>query len=331
MAEKRKETQNYPPINNITHTFYPKRRIGISLSFISFFLLGILPIISNSRPSSLDALAFAFYLSLWELICSFPLLFFELTRNDKGIFQKGINIKVRKKTLTIMVITGIIFTMSTFFYVYAFETAGTVSAAIAIQTYPLFSILMEFIMFKKKKRLLELLFTLSMIIGIYYLGTEGTWLILGFSPWFALALIVPFLWSIAHVTIKHTLDNSPITPNQVTFFRVFLSSLLLLIISSLVRGSTDIIEGLLNPEYQIFGFLMGIVYYLELVNWFYAVKHIEVSVASTITTPNPVITMILALFILKEPIELYQIIAMIIIFASLYGLIWSGKAYHKEQ
>ena len=223
MPTKQKQTRNYPTINNTPRTFYPNRKIGLSLSFISFFLLGLLPIISNSRPSTLNALSFAFYLSLWELICSFPLFFYELTKEDKGIFQKYLDIKVRKRTLFIMGITGVIFTFSTFFYVYAFETAGTVSAAIAIQTYPLFSILMEFIIFKKKKRLFELLFTLTMIIGIYYLGTKGTWLITGFSPWFALALIVPLLWSIAHVAIKHTLDTSPITPNQVIFFRVFLS------------------------------------------------------------------------------------------------------------
>ena len=75
---------------------------------------------------------------------------------------------------------------------------------------------MEFLLFKKKKKLTEFIFTVIMLIGIYYLGTEGTWLIVGFSPWFALALIVPFLWSIAHVIIKNTLDTSPITPNEVT-------------------------------------------------------------------------------------------------------------------
>ncbi|NVM38204.1 MAG: DMT family transporter [Candidatus Lokiarchaeota archaeon] len=170
-----------------------------------------------------------------------------------------------------------------------------------------------------------------MIIGIYYLGTEGTWLISGFSPWFALALIVPFLWSIAHVIIKHTLDSSPITPNQVTFFRVLISSILLFGISSLVSSINSIFEGLMKLEFQIFGFLMGIVYYLELVNCFYAVKHVDVSVASTVITPNPVITMIFALFILKESIKSYQIFAMIIVFVSLYGLLWSGRVKpHKK-
>ena len=230
-----------------------------------------------------------------------------------------------------MGLTGVIFSISTFFYVYAFETAGTVSAAIAFQTYPLFSIVMEFILFKKKKRLTELSFTLIMIVGIYFLGTGGTWLITGFSPWFALALIVPFLWSIAHVTIKNTLDTSPITPNQVTFFRVLISSIILFGISSLASGTRNVLEGFMNQNFQIFGFLMGIIYYLELINWFYAVKHVDVSVASSITTPAPVITMVFALFILKESIELYQIIGMIIVFVSLYGLLWSGRVKHNKK
>ncbi|MFX0022244.1 MAG: DMT family transporter [Candidatus Hermodarchaeota archaeon] len=325
MEENHKQTHTFPSTDNLTRNFFPNRNIGVFLSFVSLFLLGILPIISNSRPSALNALNFAFYLSLYELICSLPIFFYELTKQNKGIFQNSIDSKIRKRTFIVMGVTGIIFSISTFFYVYAFETAGTISAAIALQTYPLFSIIMEFILFKKKKKIGELIFTLILIIGIYYLGTEGTWLIEGFSPWFALALIVPFLWSIAHVIIKNTLDTSPITPNQVTFFRVFISSILLFFISSIVNGISNVFEGFLSFEFQLFGFLMGIVYYLELVNWFYAVKHVDVSVASTITAPTPIITLIFAYFILSETVELYQIIAMIIVFVSLYGLIWSGR------
>jgi drug/metabolite transporter (DMT)-like permease len=325
MEKNHEQTHTFPSSDIISEEFHPKRNIGVSLSFVSLILLGILPIISNSRPSALDTLNFAFYLSFWELICSLPLLFYELTHNRRGIFQNSLDSKIRNRTFLVMGTTGIIFSISTFFYVLAFETAGTISAAIAIQTYPLFSILMEYILFKKKKHYKELLFTLLMIVGIYYLGTGGTWLIEGFSPWFALALIVPILWSIAHVIIKHTIDISPITPNQVTFFRVLISSSLLFIISSLFNGLNNVFEGLLNIEFQLFGFLMGIVYYFELVNWFYAVKHVDVSVASTITTPTPIITMVLALFILQDVIELYQIVALIVVVISLYGLIWSGK------
>jgi len=307
-----------------------KRNIGILLSFFSLFLLGFLPVISNSRPSSLNALNYAFYLSLWQLICSIPFFIYESTKSNSGIFQKSADSKMRSKTLMIMGITGIIFSISTFFYVFAIETAGTVSGSLAMGTYPLFSIFMEFLIFRKKRRTIEIFFTITIIVGIYYLGTEGTWLISDFSIWFGLALIVPFLWSIAHVIIKNSIDTSPITPSQITFIRVLIASIVLFVISSLVNSTGNVIEGLMNPEFQFIGFLMGIVYYVELINWFYAVKHIEVSVASTITTPAPLITMVFALLLLKEPIGFYHIIAMIIVFTSLYGLLWAGNRKIKD-
>jgi drug/metabolite transporter (DMT)-like permease len=151
MSGKQNEVHNFPSNKINSSDFSPNRNKGILLSFVSLFLLGMLPIISNSRPSDLNALDFAFYLSLWELICAVPLFIFELSKKNSGVFQKSIEWKIRKKTYLIMGITGFIFSISTFLYVFAFETAGTVSAAIAIQTYPLFSILWEFILFKKKR------------------------------------------------------------------------------------------------------------------------------------------------------------------------------------
>jgi drug/metabolite transporter (DMT)-like permease len=184
---------------------------------------------------------------------------------------------------------------------------------------------MEFVLFRKKKRILEILFTVLMLVGIYYLGTEGTWLISGFSPWFLLALVVPILWSIAHVIIKNNLDKSPITPNQITFIRVSISTVILFTLIIVFKGGNNLISGLFNPSFQIFGFFMGLVYYLELVNWFYAVKHVEVSVASAITAPTPIITMILAVFVLNEIFEIFELVALLIVLFGLYGIIWSGR------
>ena len=69
---------------------------------------------------------------------------------------------------------------------------------------------------------------------------------------------------------------------------------------------------------------MGLVYYLELIVWFHAVRHIDVSLASSITTPWPVVTMALAVLFLGDRIETYQIIAFVIVCASIYGLLIAG-------
>ncbi|MDA9982782.1 DMT family transporter [Gammaproteobacteria bacterium] len=303
----------------------PNIQLGILYSFMSLVLLGLMPVISNSRPGQLNALNFALYLSIWQLICSLPLVFTELRLGNPGIFAAELSEKAKTRAIAIIMVTGLIFGISTYVYVLSVEKAGTVSAAIAIQAYPLFAILWETIFLDRRKSRGELFFTGLLITSLYYLGTGGTWKIGGISFWFLVALGVPFLWSVAHVIIKEVLDKTPITPGQVTFFRVLVSSVALFFIALIINGTDSVLAGFSNMEFQLFALLMGFVYYLELVVWFYAVKHIDVSVASSITTPWPVVTMILATIFLQETIVGYQIFTMIFVAISIYGLLYAGK------
>jgi len=295
---------------------------GILLSFVSLGLLGILPIISNSRPSSLDSLTFAFYLSVWQLVCAIPFFVIEWKTERVGLADPSLDPTRHNYALKIIVITGLIFSVSTYLYVLAFEKAGTVNAAIAIQAYPLFAILIESILLSKKKQTREILLTVLLCLGLYYLATGGSWMASGVSLWFILALAVPLLWSIAHIIIKHTINQDLITPKQITFFRVLIATLFLGILASAINDQQVVFQGLFNPEFQRYAFFMGVVYYAELINWFYAVKYVDVSVASSITTPTPVITLILSLIFLHEMIFPYQLIGLVIVLISLYGLIF---------
>jgi len=300
-------------------------RVGITLSFVSLVLLGVMPIISNSRPMEISALNFALYLSIWQLIFSIPVLFIELKSTNRGIFDARLSSTLKNKTVSIILVTGAMFGVSTFAYVLSMEKAGTVSAAIAIQAYPLFAILWETVFLKRRKNREELFFTVLLIVGLFYLGTSGTWKIEGLSYWFIFALSVPFIWSVAHVIIKEVLDKTPITPAQVTFFRVSISVIVIFVISVSVNGLNQVLSVIGNPVFQMYAALMGLVYYLELINWFYAVKHVDVSVASSITTPWPVVTMFLAIIFLHESVRNYQIITMAVVFISVYGILLAGK------
>ena len=285
-----------------------------------------MPIISNSRPMEISALNFALYLSIWQLIFSMPVLLIEFNSTDRGILDANLSSALKKKTVSIILVTGAMFGVSTFAYVLSMEKAGTVSAAIAIQAYPLFAILWETVFLKRKKSKEELFFTILLIIGLYYLGTSGTWKIEGLSYWFIFALSVPFIWSVAHVIIKDVLDKTPITPAQVTFFRVSISAIIIFVISVSVNGLSQVLNLMGDPVFQIYAALMGLVYYLELINWFYAVKHVDVSVASSITTPWPIVTMVLAVIFLHESIKNYQVITMIVVSICVYGILLAGKS-----
>ncbi len=292
---------------------------GISLAVVCLIILGLMPVISNSRPDDFGALGFAFFLSVWQVVFALPLFVRELRSDDKGIFQAAFAPAEKRRVILVALLTGSMFALSTYLYVVGVERAGAVSAAIAIQAYPLFAILVETLYLKRRKTAVELTLTAVLIGALYYLGTGGTGVIEGLSPWFFAALGVPFLWSIAHVMIKEELGRTPITPAQVTFFRVAVSAGLL----GLVLAATEpaaFVTAVRRADFQTFAMIMGLVYYLELIVWFYAVRHIDVSLASSITTPWPALTMLLAVVFLGDRIEAYQIGAFIAVVACIYGL-----------
>ncbi|KLN62442.1 hypothetical protein WH96_02770 [Kiloniella spongiae] len=291
---------------------------GIVLSLVSLALLGAMPIISNLRSPEVGALSFAFALSVWQVVFALPVFWFELKTGTRGILGLNLSQKERRRMILMGLFTGVLFGLSTYLYVLSVEKAGATNAAIAIQAYPLFAILWERVFFKRQKSLLELILTGILIGSLYYLGTGGTFQMAGLSFWFLVSLGVPLLWSIAHVIIKEELSRTAITPVQVTFFRVAISTAFLCVVVIIAEPSKimNAVDVILHPISAV----MGFVYFLELIVWFYAVRHIDVSLASSITTPWPGLTMVLAVIFLHDTIEIYQIVALLIVVLSIYGL-----------
>ncbi|MEO1017627.1 MAG: DMT family transporter [Pseudomonadota bacterium] len=308
----------------------PRMTTGIMLALVCLFILGVMPVIANSRPGDFDALSFAVLLSVWQVVFAVPLFAWGLRGADKGIFSAQLEPGEQRRALWVAVLTGAMFGLSTYLYVLGVERAGAVSAAIAIQAYPLFAILWETVFLKRRKTPVELILTAMLIGALYFLATGGTGRIEGFSPWFLLALGVPFLWSIAHVIIKEELGRTPVTPAQVTFFRVLISAIFLGLVIAVIDPS-GFAAAVQRPEFQLFGIVMGLVYYLELIIWFHAVRHIDVSLASSITTPWPAVTMVLAIIFLDDRVEIHQIVAFVIVAASIYGLLVVGLRKEKRQ
>lgn len=296
---------------------------GVSLALVCLVLLGIMPIVANSRPSALDALTYALALSLWQVVFAAPVFAAELSAHTKGIFAASLTRPAKWRMIAIGLFTGALFGLSTYLYVLGVEKAGAANAAIAIQAYPLFAILWETLFLRKRKTALELALTGVLIAALYTLGTGGTLQLAGLSPWFLVSLGVPFLWSIAHVIIKEELGRTPVTPVQVTFFRVVISSVFLLAVLAATTPDavgTPLLAALQEPM----SVLMGLIYYLELVIWFYAVRSIDVSLASSITTPWPALTMALAAVVLGDPVEMYQIGVLSVVVICIYGLTLAG-------
>jgi drug/metabolite transporter (DMT)-like permease len=277
-----------------------------------------MPIISNLRPVGTDALVFAFALSLWQVVFAAPVFAAGLKRGEMGVFRASLSRREQWRMAGVALFTGALFGLSTYLYVLGVERAGAANAAIAMQAYPLFAILWESLFLKRRKTSTELLITSVLICSLYYLGTGGTFRLSGLSHWFLVSLSVPLIWSIAHVVIREELGNTPITPAQVTFFRVAISTVFLSGVVTVVAPSG--LSGGFAAVFLPISALMGLVYFLELIVWFHAVRHVDVSLASSITTPWPALTMALAVPFLHETIEIYQLLALVVVVACIYGL-----------
>lgn len=309
----------------MTRTSHSVPRTGIALAFGCLLLLGLMPVIVNGRPADASAVTFALALTVWQLLFSLPLQLREWRSGERGVFRESMSPARTRRTLVIALFTGLLFAISTWAYVLAFDTAGAVNAAIALQVYPLFATALEALFLRRGKSRTELGFTGLIVLALYYLATGGTWRMTGLSPWFAVALVVPALWSIAHVVLKETLVTTPVTPNQVTTSRLVISVLCLFPLAVIVDGPSEVARAATSAGLQSFAMMLGLAYYLELILWFNAVRHIDVSVASTITVPAPAVTMLLMVLFLGERAHGFQLAALALIAIGLLGLLYAGS------
>jgi drug/metabolite transporter (DMT)-like permease len=303
----------------------PNPRLGIALAFVCLGILGVMPILSNSRPPGFDGLTFAVWLTVWQLVSALPLTLKERLAGHRGVFGTGGAPERRTRTALVALATGAMFGISTVMYVVAAEKAGAVGMAIALQAYPLFAILWETIFLGKRKSLPELAFTALMIGALVYLVTNGTFRPTDVSWWSVFALGIPFIWSIAHVLLRQVLVTTTVTANQVTVSRLVVSGAFLLVIAVVLGRTGPLLTAFSDPAFQMAAALMGLAYYLELIFWFRAVRHIDVSLASSVTVPAPAVTMLIAVAFLGETIPPHQILAMAAVVIAMYGLLFAGK------
>ncbi|MCL5497682.1 DMT family transporter [Escherichia coli] len=293
---------------------------GVFFASISLVLLGIMPVLSFSRPSGYNALLFAFWLSFWQLVCAFLQLIQE-SRKDKRFFTV-LSDSFRSVNL---LFTGGLFALSTWLYVLAFDKVGPVNAAIALQMYPIFSAVTEWGLYRKKKTPHEIFWMSIIVLALFHLTTNGTWMPTGDMAGFMVALAVPALWSIAHVILRETLIRTSITPSQITVTRLIITCIFLFPATLITLPEQQLLRSLFSADFQIFALTMGGCYYLELIFWFNAVRYIDVSLASTITAPSPVITMILSSLFLSEQVSSVQFYVMLLVFTSLFMLLRGSR------
>lgn len=309
----------------ITNSFYHSK-LGILFSMIVLFGNGIHPIINNSRPIGLDSLNFAWLMGLFELLCVIPLFILEKRKifknhiqNEKYRGEKAQNL--RKNAWKLFVTIGIFFSIATVFYTTGLSIAGSINGSIATKTAPIFALFIGALLLHEKITKKQLGLTLFMLFGLYYQSTKGTMLLEEMNIGFLMLCITTFLWNFSHALSKPFLQSRAISTIEIIFYRSLLVFISVLGYSIAQTGFDSVISVILNPYFIFFGFLMGGTYFLMHFCWYKSITTINLSLASALVIPSPVITTIVAIAMQQEILHGYQIIGMIIMVAGLYALL----------
>ena len=121
---------------------------GILYGIGSVILIGIQPIIANSRPSKIDAYLFATMTVIFEAAIFFPLFLIERNRlksnydSDPAKYEKNhLLLHGWKKHKKLLIYLGINFAIAQILFFVSFQLAGAINASLAQQTTIIFGLL----------------------------------------------------------------------------------------------------------------------------------------------------------------------------------------------
>jgi len=269
---------------------------GFSIIANKFFVVDIDPLLFTALR--------AFFIGITFLIISFYIS----KHNNKKFKQTS------WKNLLVIGILGGSFAFWLFFSGLKL-TLGS-RAAFLHKTFPIYAIILAFIFLKEKITKQQLIAMGIMISGLIIMQLPKISGEIRLGDFLVLAATV--LWAIENVISKKVMSNKE-SNWIVTFSRMFFGSLILFAIIFLT-GKTNLLFSLTTQQI-IYIAISGSLLFLYVLTWYWGLKFINLSKASTILLLAPVVSLILGVLWLKESISISQLIGSGLILIGAYFII----------
>ena len=300
---------------------------GIFFGTLGVFFVGLQPIIANARPQVLDPFIFAAMTCLIEATIFFPLILIEKRFNDGKNSSVEINreeksslLAMWKKNLWFFIFIGVIFGLNQLLFFFGYGLAGAINGALTQKTTVFFGILFGFLILKEKVTKLQIIFSIILFFGLILAITEGSFNFLNFNLDMMIGvftlLFITCLWMYGHTITKPVLNKNEVTATQMVFLRNMISGILLFLTYFIFYPFENVLL-LFDPLNQIFYITMGLVYGLGLFCWYKTLSYLNVSKATIILSPTPIITAIFATIFLGEVFTIFHLIGTLIVISSI--------------
>lgn len=291
-----------------------KKEIFGTLLILSTAIISGFAIIANKFfVVTIDPLLFT-ALRAFAIGIIFLVISLYLTKNNKG----G---KFKQTSWIPLLLIGIIGGGLAFWLFFSgLKMTLGIRAAFLHKTLPIYAVVLAFIFLKEKITKQQLVAMGIMLFGLVLM--QLTKLSLEIRTGDFLVLAATFLWAVENTISKKAMLNKE-SNWVVTFSRMFFGSLVLFSIIFLT-GKTSLLLALTSQQ-LIYIAVSGFFLFMYVLTWYWGLKYINLSKASTILLLAPVVSLIFGVLWLREPVSVLQLTgsALILIGAYLIVLIKS--------
>jgi drug/metabolite transporter (DMT)-like permease len=287
-----------------------KENLGTFLAFLAAVISGFSIFVNKIFIISLDPLVFT---AVRATLIGFIFLILSLHKSKWKLKDFK---KVPWKYLLVIGIVGGGAAFFLFFSGLKITTSGR--AAFLQKTLPLYVTILAFLFLKEKISKRQIAALLLMLIGaIALFSSEITPSDLWLNPMFGDLLVVAatILWAVENVISKKAMilgeSNFVVSFARMTFGALFLFGLLLLSSNFYLLFSL--------PQIQwLYILISTAILFTYILTYYWSIRHINVSKASSILLISPVITLALGVMFLNEPAPAVQLAGSLIILVGAY-------------
>ncbi len=301
---------------------------GLLYSVIGAFLIGLQPVIANSRPASIDAYIFGAVTALFEAIIFLPIYLFE-RKKYKSLFKNSQDNEKyylllhgwkKKRNLILFIIIGIGFTFIPVFLYIGYALAGAINSSLASKSEIIFALVFGYFAFKERINKLQILFFFLLFFGLILAVTQGSFDILHLNLGIIMIIFTVVLFTFIHILTKISLDKNEIFSSQVVFIRNIFSGILL-ISTYFIFYPLDNLNILLTPINYVYFTFMSLDYGFSLYTWYKALTYFQIGKTTIVGSLTPIVTAFFSFLFLNGIFTIYHLIGTIIIIFAIFLII----------
>jgi drug/metabolite transporter (DMT)-like permease len=291
---------------------FSEETVGVILVLVSILFYGLEPIISKYTVNTVNPIFTATISIVFASVI--PLLILV----NKGMVGELIK---RENILYLFFISFFGSVIALILFLVGVGMTSGISASLLLQIEPIYSVLLGFFILREaiSKRQLYAMFLIIIGVGVIFYNGK-----LQINYGDILILATPLFYQISHLIVKKVMKR---IEEDVIIAGRFLYAAPIFIILSTLAGANQF-EVLLKPLYFSSLLFLGVSWALGYILWIKAIRRINLSKATVIVAPYPILSLAFAWIILSEVPSIYQISGLVLVIIGIYAI---GKTRSEKR